>query len=544
MGAAGHAAGQTGQLCHLDAVAVIGGAAHDAPQEGDVLAALFDRNIVVFYALHGAFQLGQLVVVGGEQGLAAQPLGGVCDMLHHGAGNAHAVKGRGAAADLVQHHKTFGGGIFQDLRHLGHLHHKGGLACGKVVRCADAGENSVHHTHMAAGCRHKGADLRHQGDKGILTHIGGFTSHIGAGDDKAAVGGAVEGGIVWHEHTALEHLLHHRVTPLGDGQHIAVVHHGAAVVVFRSHLRQRSQHIQLGNGVGGALDTIQLCTDAFQQFVKQAAFQRDEPLVCAKDLAFQLLQLLCDVTLAGGEGLLADVGLRHKVLVGVAYLNKVAKHMVIADLQLRDAGLLPQTGFQLRQHALGVIADGAQLIHLGMVTLGDDAAILEGGGRVRVYCGINARLDILQRVDAGGQLGKLRAVAALRLLAQAGQTVAGLGKGIDLLGGGRAVHRAGHQALQIRDVVQFLGQIAAHHGLAHQRLHGVQAVVDKLAGNERLLDPAAQHPLAHGGAGLIQHPKQGAALFAPPQGLGQLKVCPGDRRKPHELGFVVSNDGL
>ena len=334
------------------------------------------------------------------------------------------------------------------------------------------------------------------------------------------------------------------MTSLGDGQHIAVIHHGATVVIFRSDLRQSRQYIQLGNGVGGALDAIQLGTDAFQQFIKQAAFQRDEPLVRAKDLAFQLLQLLRDVPLAGGEGLLADVGLRHKVFVGVAHLDEIAEHMVIADLQLWDAGLLPQTGFQLCQNTLGIIADGAQLVHLGVVTLGNNAAVLEGGGRVRVYCRINARLDILQRVNAGSKLGKLRAVAALCLLAQAKQTVAGLGKGIDLLGGGRAVHRAGHQALHVRNIVQLLGQVAAHHGLAHQRLHCVQAVVDKLAGNKRLLDPAAQHTLAHGSTGLIQYPQQGTALFAPAQGLSQLKVCPGDRRKPHELGFVVSNNGL
>ena len=179
-----------------------------------------------------------------------------------------------------------------------------------------------------------------------------------------------------------------------------------------------------------------------------------------------------------------------------------------------------------------------------MVALGNNAAILEGGGGIRVYCGVNARLDILQRVDAGSKLGEFRAAAALSLLAQTGQAVTGLSKGVDLLGGCRAVHRAGHQALHVRDVVQFLGQVAAHHGLAHQRLHSVQAVVDELAGNKRLLDPAAQHSFAHGSAGLIQHPQQGAALFAPPQGLGQLKVCAGDRRKPHELGFVVSNDGL
>ena len=63
--------------------------------------------------------------------------------------------------------------------------------------------------------------------------------------------------------------------------------------------------------------------------------------------------------------------------------------MVIADLQLGDAGLLPQAGFQLRQNALGVVADGAQLVHLGMVAFGNDTAILEGGGGFRVHGCIN-----------------------------------------------------------------------------------------------------------------------------------------------------------
>lgn len=66
-----------------------------------------------FYAVHAAFQLGQLVVVGGKQSLAAKALGGVCNVLHYGAGNTHTVKGGSAAADLVQHHKAFGGGIFR-----------------------------------------------------------------------------------------------------------------------------------------------------------------------------------------------------------------------------------------------------------------------------------------------------------------------------------------------------------------------------------------------------------------------------------------------
>ena len=86
----------------------------------------------------------QLVVMGGEEGLAAEALGRVGDVLHHGPGDAHAVESRGAAADLIQHDEALGGGVLEDFGHLGHLDHEGGLAGGKVVRCADAGKDGIH----------------------------------------------------------------------------------------------------------------------------------------------------------------------------------------------------------------------------------------------------------------------------------------------------------------------------------------------------------------------------------------------------------------
>ena len=69
------------------------------------------------------------------------------------------------------------------------------------------------------------------------------------------------------------------MTALRDGQLIAVVHNGAAIVVFCRRLRQRSENIQLCNRVCRALDAVQLSADAFQQFTEQAVFQRDQPLV-------------------------------------------------------------------------------------------------------------------------------------------------------------------------------------------------------------------------------------------------------------------------
>ena len=216
--------------------------------------------------------------------------------------------------------------------------------------------------------------------------------------------------------------------------------------------------------------------------------------------------------------------------------------MIVADFQLGDAGLLPQARFQLSEDALGVVPDGAQLVYLGMVAFGDDAAVLEGGGRFRVDGGKDGRLHIVQQVDLSRKRSQLRAAAALGLRPQFRQALTGLGHRIDLLGGGGAVDRASHQALEVGDVVELFNQIAPLHGLVHKAFHRVEAAVDGGAGNERLLDPAAEHPLAHGGAGLVQHPEQRSPLFAAPQRLGELEVGPGDLRQPHELGFIIRDD--
>ena len=177
-----------------------------------------------------------------------------------------------------------------------------------------------------------------------------------------------------------------------------------------------------------------------------------------------------------------------------------------------------------------------------MVAFGDDAAVLEGGGRFRVDGGKDGRLHVIQQVDLSRKRSQLRAAAALGLRPQFRQALTGLGHRVDLLGGGGTVDRAGHQALEVGDVVELFDQIAPLHGLVHKAFHRVEAAVDGGAGNERLLDPAAEHPLAHGGAGLVQHPEQRSPLFAAPQRLGELKVGPGDLRQPHELGFIIRDD--
>ena len=174
------------------------------------------------------------MVMGGEQRFSPQ-LFEVGAVLQHRPGNGHAVKGGGAPADLIQDQQAVGGGGLQNLADLRHLHHEGGLAGGQIVRRADAGENAVHHTDAGSPGRDEGADLGHQHDQRHLTHIGGFTGHVGAGDDGHPVITGAHVGIIGNEHAVAAHLLHHRMAAVVNFNDTGFVHHRAAIVVLHRH---------------------------------------------------------------------------------------------------------------------------------------------------------------------------------------------------------------------------------------------------------------------------------------------------------------------
>ena len=117
------------KLCHLDAVAVVRAATEDFPQEDNVVPPLFHGDIVVHHPVVLVFQFRQFVVMGGEEGFGMDFLF-LQDVFNHRFGDAHAVEGGGAPADLVQQHQAVGGGVLENIGHLAHFHHKGGLAGG------------------------------------------------------------------------------------------------------------------------------------------------------------------------------------------------------------------------------------------------------------------------------------------------------------------------------------------------------------------------------------------------------------------------------
>ena len=193
--------------------------------------------------------------MGGKEGLRPQffLVGAV---FQHGAGDAHAVISRRTSADLVQNEQGAVRRVFQNLRHLAHLHHKGGLSPRQIVRRSDAGENPVYHAQPCRPCRDKRADLRHETDEGNLPHIGGFARHIGAGDDGQRLVFAVHHRVVRDKKAVLQHPLHHGVPPVHNFNALGVVHLGHGVLVADGNIRQRRQNVDLRHGVGGLLNLV------------------------------------------------------------------------------------------------------------------------------------------------------------------------------------------------------------------------------------------------------------------------------------------------
>ena len=76
-------------------------------------------------------------------------------------------------------------------------------------------------------------------------------------------------------------------------------------------------------------------------------FEDEQPLIRAEDLIFQLFQFGRDVAFTRRQRLLAGKSIRYGVRVRAADLDVIAKHLVEADFQLRDAGFLAVAGFKV-----------------------------------------------------------------------------------------------------------------------------------------------------------------------------------------------------
>lgn len=296
-------------------------------------------NVVVDGTLKLVLQRRQLMIMRGKKRFRADFF--PKRILRNGARDAHTVEGARAAPDFVVDDEAGFRGVRENIGDLVHLQHKCGLPHREIVRSADAREYLIDDGDARLLSRHKRADLRHDADERDLPHIGGFSRHIGTGNQHKAIAFAVELRIIRDEKGILRALLDHRMPAVPDGNHIAVSHLGTTVAVAACHLGKRAIYIELRQHIRRFLNPVHIFRHLHADIAEELIFKRHTLLAGAEHLRFHILELLGDITFAVCQRLLADIPVRHLVYVGFGNLYVIAENAVIADLQRLDSRRLP-----------------------------------------------------------------------------------------------------------------------------------------------------------------------------------------------------------
>src|SRR5690606_1705126 len=166
-----------------------------------------------------------------------------------------------------------------------------------------------------------------------------------------------------------------RVTALPDLQTEVAVHLGTAVIALLREVREGGQHVERGQTLRRRLKPRDLFRDAPPQLAVQPRLHRCDALLRTRNARLQRLELRRDVPLGVRERLLALVVRRYALGVRARYLDEIAEHLVVADLQRRNSAALPLLHLQPRDEILRTVARVAQLVQLRIEALPDDVAL-------------------------------------------------------------------------------------------------------------------------------------------------------------------------
>ena len=255
-----------------------------------------------------------------------------------------------------------------------------------------------------------------------------------------------------------------------------------------------------------------------------------------------LLQLGCDVALRPDERLLALVVGGHRLAVRVADLDVVPEHLVVADLQGRDAGTLALAGLDRRQVRPAVPPDRAQLVELAVAAVPYQPPLAHGGGRVVGQRLEKARVQLRQDVDAGHDPLKRRGGERHRVGGDLRQDAERIAQRHQIPGRRGAERAARQQPLEVVHARQVPADRRPLGGPLEEELDAVQALPDRLQRQERALDPVPQQPAAGRRLGPIEDLEERAVAPAVPDALDQLEGAPGRGVQDHRVARLVPDD--
>jgi hypothetical protein len=226
--------------------------------------------------------------------------------------------------------------------------------------------------------------------------------------------------------------------------------------------------------------------------VEQLLFAAERALLRRERLVLERLQFGRDVALRVLERLAAPVVGRDALDVRVRDLDVEPVHAVVLDLEVRDAGALALAPLEVGEEFAAVAVDGAELVELAVVAVGDDAAVANvrrrlGGDRAREHCGPTiVDNERGRRIAQECGLGVGELIAQFRQCKQRGTERGQLARA------NLGERDARRDPLDVRHVRQRLAQALAPRIVGHERGDGVVA-----RRRRRCIAQRAGQPFAH-----------------------------------------------
>ena len=242
--------GNTGQACHLYAVAPVRSPFNQFTQKNDLIIPFLDGNVEILDPWKRSRQVCQFVIVGGEKSFDTGTTQ-IVQMLRYRPGNAKAIVGARPSANLIHDHKTHAGGTIQDIGRLLHFNHESALALGKVVESTHAGEDPVCQTDRGFGSRHKTAHVGHQYQQRHLTQHRRFSGHVWTGYHQHLILNVVEPYGVGDKSFSGNHFFDDRMAPIGNLNDALEIDTRATIAILIGNFSQARQAVQTGDEAGG-----------------------------------------------------------------------------------------------------------------------------------------------------------------------------------------------------------------------------------------------------------------------------------------------------
>ena len=289
LGAGDHRPRQAGKLRHMDAVGTVRRSGRHLVQEDHLTLPLLDPHAMAREGRKPLGQVGQLVIMGREEGAAAIDL---VQVLDAGPGDRQAVESGGAAADLVEDHQRTLAGLVEDDGGLDHLDHEGRAAARQIVGRTDTAEQTVDDAEMGRLRGHEGADLGEHGDQRVLAQKGALARHVGAGDqpDPAALREPAVVGDKPAFAAGGQRPLDHRMAAANHLEGRRAIDQRALPPFGGGQLRQGGGHVEFGQCARGAGGLFGAARHLAHQVVEQLELDRERLVGGRGDLLLQIRQ--------------------------------------------------------------------------------------------------------------------------------------------------------------------------------------------------------------------------------------------------------------